>query len=115
MVDAMTEPNGLYQPPDSELKAGAKTEEYGVIPYGPMLGYLNRPYFTLSQAEAMLWDHQVWYALQLGNAPLIQGKVEVKSDSKEVAQFVQAQWDKLWDRCASKMMQNRYFGWAGFE
>ncbi len=115
-LDAALGRSQIWQPPDKTLEKGAATEGYVVVPYGPgMLPYVTRPFFNIVQAEAMLWDQQVWFGLQLGNAPLISAKVEVKAKSPEVQQFVQEQWDRLWQGYASKIVATKYFGFAGFE
>lgn len=108
--------NQIYQPPRAEVVRGEKTVDY----FSPALTWLMagaaaRPFFTLIQAQAMLLDHQVWYGLQLRNAPLMQAKVKVTGPSAEINKFVQDQWDRFWQRCAPKVVATKYFGYAGFE
>lgn len=109
-------PNGVYQPPASEIAGAARTRHYTVVPFGPAFtNYLNRPWFTLAMAEAMLWDQQVWFGLQLGNAPLMSAEVEFKSRSPVLQKWAQETWESFWQRFASDIFMAKYFGYAGFE
>jgi hypothetical protein len=107
---------GIYQPSNAELTGGAQTADYVVSQYSPQIQlYANRPWFSLWQAEAMLWDQQVWFGLQLGTAPLLSAECEVRHPDPDVKKWVQQQWDNLWGLHGTKIAATRYFGYAGFE
>ena len=81
MSSITTQPwsSDIFQPSVDQLTGPSQTVDYVVIPYGQLVvNYQNRPWFSLVQAEAMLWDQQVWYGLQLANAPLLHAAVEVE-------------------------------------
>lgn len=112
----MADEQPIYQPPDEQLTAGEQTVDYMSHMFGWLLTSFNaRPWFGLTQMQAMLLDQQVWFGLQLRNAPLIQAKVSVKGPSPEVNRFVQEQWDRFWLRFAPKVLATKYYGYAGFE
>jgi hypothetical protein len=101
---------------DEAITGPSLTAGYVGNLYGPyFFQYQKRPQFTLQMAEAMLYDHQVWFALQIGNAPLMSAEVEVKGPSAEVNKFVKEQWERIWSTSASKLLKARYFGWCGYE
>lgn len=113
---AKPQASAIFQPKDEVLVGGEQTLDYRSFPYTQILtSYGNRPWFTLLQMNAMLLDQQVWFGLQLRNAPLIQAKVEVKCRYSHVRDFVQKQWDRLWMRYAPKILATKYYGYAGFE
>lgn len=115
MSNGSTAESKVFQPPSADLTEGAKTLYYLSLPFNAWSNYSNRPWFSVAQAEAMLWDQQVWFGLCLGHAPLIAAKVEVVSKSKELQAWAQAAWDEFWERFAADVVSTNYFGYAGFE
>lgn len=75
---------------------------------------LKAPPFSLAIAETMLLDHQVAFGIVLGNSPLLSAKVKVTGPS-DVAEFVAAQWDRIWSNHSRQLFRAKYFGYAGYE
>lgn len=104
------------QPSESQLAGDALTADYVYIPAAPFFhNYQKRPIFSLMQAEAMLYDQQVWYGLCLGNCPLMSAEIKVTGPHEEVNRFVMEQWKRLWATSASQIFRAKYFGYAGYE
>ncbi|HVX15944.1 MAG TPA: hypothetical protein VHC22_32470 [Pirellulales bacterium] len=90
----------------------------GYDPGPSALVYANwsrRPPWSYYYADVMLLDPQVWFGLQIGNGPLRTAKVEVKCDSREIAHWVQAQWERIWHTSAPQILRAKNYGFLACE
>jgi hypothetical protein len=71
--------------------------------------------FFLGMIDLMLMDDQVWYALNVSNAPFQSASVEVTSPDEEVATFVKEQFDRIWSTSHDKILRAKVFGYGGYE
>lgn len=75
----------------------------------------KRPPFSLTWADLMTFDQQVWFGLNVGNSPLLSAEVEVEADNPLVAKFVGEQWDRLWSTSASQLLRAKCYGYMAYE
>lgn len=75
----------------------------------------KRPPFSLTFADLMTFDQQVWFGLAVGNGPLLSAEVEVEGDNAEVVEFVGEQWDRLWSSSAGQILRAKHYGYMAYE
>jgi hypothetical protein len=75
----------------------------------------KRPPFSLTWADLMMYDNQVYFGYCVGNAPLMSAEVEVTGPDPTVCRFVQEQWEKIWSTSASKLLKAKCYGFSGYE
>lgn len=106
----------VQQPSDQQLTSAPITANYKSFPISQLLAnWQQRPAFGLMHAEMMLFDAQVWFGMCVRNAPLMSAEVKIKGPHKEINQFIDEQWRRIWQGCASKLLAAKYFGYSGYE
>lgn len=73
------------------------------------------PPFNLHVAELMRYDPQVRIGLGARNGLLMAAEVEVRGDDARVTQWVQHQWDALWQSAAHQLLRAKLYGFLPFE
>lgn len=75
----------------------------------------RRPVWSYFMADLMLLDHQVFFGVCLGNAPLMSLEVEVAGPHKEINEFVADQFKRIWSTSASHIFRAKYYGYIAAE
>src|SRR5262245_52842268 len=65
------------------------------------------PVFTLRTADLMRYDPQVRIGLGARNGLLMAARVEVSGGDQRLVQWVQHQWDALWNSAAHQLLRAR--------
>src|SRR5262245_38712931 len=73
------------------------------------------PVFTLRTADLMRYDPQVRIGLGARNGLLMAARVEVSGGDQRVVQWVQHQWDALWNSAAHQLLRAKLYGFLPFE
>ncbi|HTN74573.1 MAG TPA: hypothetical protein VL096_04980 [Pirellulaceae bacterium] len=73
------------------------------------------PAFHLGIADAMRFDPQVRIGLGARNGLLMGAEVRVSGGRREIARWVQSQWDRLWSSSAPQLLRTKLYGFLPFE
>jgi len=100
------------------LRQTPQTAGYQPMPWASSIywNHEERPRFSLFWADQMEFDPQVSFGLAFIDGPLYSAEVEVDgASSDEIGEFVHETWQRIWDRCAEKILRTKIAGYAGFE
>lgn len=110
-----TYPTSRIKPPPAHELTREKTSAYRIYDLFAYQWPRRRPIWSLAMADMMRFDHQVWFALNVSNAPLQTAEVEVRSPHEDVKRFVQEQWDRIWQTSCHKILRTKTYGYCGYE
>ncbi len=74
----------------------------------------NFPPYQLWHSRVMVQDPVVRFGLDVRNAAITAGQVEVDSESEELTKWVGKQWDHLWGLYSRKLLKAKRWGSAAF-
>ncbi len=73
------------------------------------------PPFTLAIAEQMRYDPQIRIGLAARNGLLMSAEVEVESDNARIAEWVVAQWKRIWQLASHQLLRAKLYGFLPIE
>lgn len=75
----------------------------------------NVPPFHLGLVDLMRFDPQVRIGLGARNGLLMSAEVTITGGPREVQQWVQSQWDRIWATSAPQLLRTKLYGYLPFE
>jgi hypothetical protein len=73
------------------------------------------PPFTLATAEQMRFDPQIRIGLAARNGLLMSAEVEVESNNPRIAEWVVAQWKRIWQLASHQLLRAKLYGFLPIE
>jgi hypothetical protein len=73
------------------------------------------PPFHLGIADLMRFDPQVRIGLGARNGLLMSAEVEVSEGARDVRDWVQSQWNRIWTTSATQLLRTKLYGYLPFE
>lgn len=92
------------------------SQNYQAQPWAMYYANLQeRPRFNLFMVELMLTDPRVAFGLAISNGLLMSLKVTASGPDHKVVEFVQAEWDKIWESSAHQILRSECYGYMAYE